>query len=266
MAFRRREVRLRAVATVEPRLITLSISPYNELGRWSLERAGIAYREEPQGLALHVFASRRAGGKGTTPVLVAGDEVVPESAEIADWADRRAPPERRLFPEGAPGEEARMLVRRFGEELGPASRRVIWRHLIRDIDLACRYWEQGLSPRQARWQPRAMKLARPMAKRTMKLGEEDLAAAPAIVRSHFDEVAERLADGGRIVGDSITAADISFAAMASPAVVPAEGYPARMPQPEEFPDDVATTISELRAHPAGQYALRLYREERQARA
>ena len=254
------------MAAVEPRLITLSISPYNELGRWSLEHAGIAYHEEPQALAIHTIASRRAGGKGTTPVLVAGDEVVSESAEIAEWAERHAPAERRLFPDGEVGEEVRGLVRRFGEELGPASRRVIWKHLIRDIDLACRYWQQGLSPRQVRWQPRLMKLARPMAKRAMKLGDEDLSAAPGVVRSYFDEVAERLADGGRIVGDSITAADISFASMASPAVVPAEGYPVRMPQPEDFPDDVATTINELRAHPAGQYALRLYREERRPRA
>src|SRR5919109_4034999 len=97
----RDEVRCSAtVATAEPRLITLSISPYNELARWSLAHAGIAYREEPKALAIHTFASRRAGGKGTTPVLVAGDEVVPESAEIAEWADRRASPERRLFPEG----------------------------------------------------------------------------------------------------------------------------------------------------------------------
>ena len=254
------------MAPAEPRLITLSISPFNELARWSLEYAGISYHEEPQGLAIHIFASRRAGGKGTTPVLVAGDEVVPESAEIADWADRHAPPERRLFPEGALGEEARGLVRRFGEELGPASRRVIWKHLIRDIDLACRYWQQGLSPRQVRWQPRVMKLARPMAKRALTLGEEDLQAAPGIVRSYFDEVAERLADGGRIVGDSITGADISFASMASATVVPAEGYPVRTPQPEDLPDEVATTINELRAHPAGQYALQLYREERRARA
>ena len=52
--------------------------------------------------------------------------------------------------------------------------------------------------------------------------------------------------------------------MASPAIAPPEGYPVRMPQPEELADDVAATMEELRAHPAGQYALRLYREERSA--
>jgi glutathione S-transferase len=252
------------VAASEPRLITLSISPFNELARWSLAHAGVSYREEPQGLVIHTIASRRVGGNGTTPVLVADDEVVPESAEIAEFADRRAAFGRRLFPEGADGQEVRELVRRFGEELGPASRRVIWRHLIHDIDFACRYWQQGLSPRQARWQPRMMKLARPMAKRAMKLDAQELEAAPGIVRSYFEEVAERLADGGRIVGDSITAADISFASMASPAILPDQGYPVRLPQPEDFPEDVARTIRELRALPAGQYALRLYREERRA--
>ena len=89
------------VATVEPRLITLSISPYNELGRWSLKHAAIAFREEPQGLAIHTFASRRAGGKGTTPVLVAGEEMVPESAEM--WTGRTGTRRRsNVFPKAAP--------------------------------------------------------------------------------------------------------------------------------------------------------------------
>jgi glutathione S-transferase len=121
----------------EPRLITLSISPFNELARWSLERAGIFYREEPQALVWHVIASRRAGGKGTTPLLIADDEVMAESAEIAEWADRHTKSGRRLYPEGA-AEEARRLVTRFGEELGPESRRVIWGHLVNDHTLADR--------------------------------------------------------------------------------------------------------------------------------
>ncbi|MGI9019244.1 MAG: hypothetical protein ACR2G3_00855 [Solirubrobacterales bacterium] len=96
----------------------------------------------------------------------------------------------------------------------------------------------------------------------MNLSPDELDAAPGTVRSQFDEVAEKIAVGGRIVGDSVTAADLAFAAMASPAVLPPEGYPVRMPQPADFPEDVAETVRELRAHPAGEYALRMYREER----
>jgi hypothetical protein len=50
--------------------------------------------------------------------------------------------------------------------------------------------------------------------------------------------------------------------MASPAILPSNGYPVKMLRPEEFPDPIATTIRGLRAHPAGEYALRLYRDER----
>jgi glutathione S-transferase len=249
-------------ASDQPRLITLSISPFNELGRWSLERAGVAYREEPKALVQHVLASRRVGGKGTTPVLVADGEVIGESVEIAQWADGHAQPGHRLYPEGPPGDEVKALVKRFAEELGPASRRVIWRHLINDLDLVCRSWEQGLSPGQARFQRLATRFAKRPMRKAMKLTPQELEAAPGIVRSHFDDVGERVAGGGRIVGDSITAADIAFAAMASPAILPPVGYPVRVPQPEEFPEDVAATIRDLREHPAGQYALRMYREER----
>jgi glutathione S-transferase len=252
------------MTTVEPRLITLSISPFNELARWSLERAGVSYTEEPKAMVQHVLASRRAGGKGTTPVLITDEETIGESAEIAEWADRHASPERRLYPSGAAGDEARRLVSRFAEDLGPASRRVIWRHLVNDPALACRYWEQGLSPGQARFQRVATRFAKRPMRQAMKLSPADLDAAPGIVRSYFDEVAERLGSGGRMVGDSVTAADIAFAAMASPAVLPPEGYPVKVPQPDEFPDDVAATVRELRSHPAGGYALRMYREERGA--
>ena len=252
------------MASSEPRLITLSISPFNELARWSLDRVGIAYREEPKALVGHVLASRRVGGKGTTPVLVADGEVIGESAAIAEWANRRAPAGRELYPDGPSGDEARGLVRRYVDELGPASRRVIWRHLINDLGLACRYWAQGLSPGQARFQRVATRFAKRPMRQAMKLWPDELEAAPGMVREHFDDVAKRIAEGGRIVGSELTAADIAFAAMASPAVLPPEGYPVRVPQPEELAEDVAATIRALRAHPAGEYALRLYREERDA--
>jgi glutathione S-transferase len=250
------------VAT-SPRLITLSISPFNELARWSLDRAGIPYREEPQALVWHVIASRRAGGKGTTPVLIADGEVVGESAEIAEWADRHAEPSRRLYPDGAAGEEARSLVARFVEQLGPEARRVIWGYLVGRPALADRYWGQGVSARQRWAQPWLLRFGKLGVRRALGLTKAQVEAAPGRVRACFDEVAERIADGRRhILGDELTAADIAFAAMASPAILPDEGYPVKILSPEELPEPIAATIQELRSHPVGQLALRLYREER----
>jgi glutathione S-transferase len=154
-------------------------------------------------------------------------------------------------------------VQLFGEELGPESRRVIWGHLINDHALADRYWGQRVSGRQRRAQRWLLRLGKPGVRRALGLKKRQIEAAPGRVRSIFDQVAERLRDGRRhILGDVLTIADIAFAAMASPAILPGEGYPVKMLRPEEFPDPIATTIRELRAHPAGEYALRLYREER----
>jgi glutathione S-transferase len=249
----------------EPRLISLAISPFNDFARWSLERSRVAYREEPKALVLHVMASRRAGGLGTTPVLVVDGKAIPESAQIAGWAARHQPADvPPLYPQGEAGEEVRTLVKRFVDDLGPATRRIIWQHLIQDPKLASRYWGQGLSPGQARVQPWALRFSKIPVRRALGLQRDKIEAAPGEIRAIFDEVAERLTERSRIVGEEITAADLCFAAMASPALAPPEGYPVPMPQPDEFPDDVAATMRELRSHPAGEYALRLYRESRAA--
>jgi glutathione S-transferase len=248
------------VEKVEPRLITLRISPFNELARWSLERCDIAYREEPQALIWHTIASRRAGGKGTTPVLIHGEEVVPESAAIVEWADRNSG-SLRLFPSGPEGEEARRLMARLIAELGPETRRIAWTHLIDDLELADRYWGHELPPAQLRAQPYLLRIAKPAIRRRMKLGGAELERAPVRVGEIFDEIAARL-DGKRFLfGETLGAADIAFAAMASPAILPDRGFPVPLPAPEAMPT-VAATIATLRAHPAGQFALRLYREER----
>ena len=73
-----------------------------------------------------------------------------------------------------------------------------------------------------------------------------------------------LADGRRfLVGDRFTAADLTFAALYAPIVLPPE-------QPvtsrSESPPSLIRLRDEARARPAGQFAARIYREERARRA
>ena len=245
-----------------PRLISLAISPYNDFARWGLDRSGIEYDEERKPLVWHAIASRRAGGKWTTPVLVVDGEVVPESAEIVEWADRRGDDPGSLFPGGAEGEQVRALVHRFGTELGTQVRPLVWVALIEDLPLASRYWAQGLTRREARAQLLLLRLGKPAVRRALGIRDDTLRTAPAAIREIFDDVAGRLERRSHLAGDRITAADLSFAAMAAPALLPPEGHPTRYPDPGELAPPVAEVIRELRAHPAGEYALRMYREER----
>jgi glutathione S-transferase len=99
------------------------------------------------------------------------------------------------------------------------------------------------------------------------LGVDDTSAAAALrsVDRVFDDIAHRVADGRRfLLGNRFTAADLTFAALSAPMLLPA-GYGSPLPPPEAMPAPAARQIRRLRAHPAGEFADRLYREERWAR-
>jgi len=247
-----------------PRLITLALSPYNDFARWSLDRARVPYDEERKPLVLHSLASRRAGGKGTTPVLVTEEGAVGDSADISEWADAHSPSPGALYPDGEQGANTKVMVKHFADDLGTQTRPLFWAALIEDLPLANRLWSQGLSERGARVQPWVLRLSKPAIKRTLNVSKDTVETAPRRIREIFDDVGAHLERHPHLTGDEITAADLSFAAMAAPALMPDEGHPTDYPDLDELSEPVAEAMSELRAHPAGEYALRMYREERAA--
>lgn len=96
------------------------------------------------------------------------------------------------------------------------------------------------------------------------LGVDAVAASAALARIDevFDEIAERLSDGRRyLLGERFTAADLTFAALAAPVLLPAR-YGSPLPPPEAMPPGLAREVERLRAHPAGAFADRLYTEDR----
>ena len=79
-------------------------------------------------------------------------------------------------------------------------------------------------------------------------------------------MAELLADGRPyLCGERFTAADLTFAALAAAAIIP-PGYGTPLPQPDELSGPVDAVVRSFREHPAGAYALELFRTHRHARA
>lgn len=244
-------------------LITIPISHYCEKARWALDRAGIEYEERAHLQILHWFAVRRAGGGKTAPVLTWGDRVFADSADIVEAVSAEAPPGRGLFPDDpAIAAEIRALQADFDARLGPEGRRWMYNALRGHRDIAVAYACTGVPA----WQRRALPFAYPAVTRII---DRYLDVTPATaaqseieVRTTFDGVAERLGDGRPyLCGESFSAADLTFASLAAPMLMPPE-YGVPLPQPDELPTAMAATIRELRAHPAGAHALKMFREER----
>ena len=249
------------------RLVTIPISHYCEKARWALDRAGLDYREERHVQGVHRFVSRRAGGSGTVPVLVAPEGVFSESEDILCYADSGLAECERLLPaDRAIRDEVLALCRRLDTRLGPDGRRLIYALMLPHKEELMRFNNQGVPPWEARalgalWPP-----ARGWARRELAIRPTTVSDDGPRVRAEFDLVAKLLSDGRPFLcGERFSAADLTFAALAAAVTVPPE-YGVRLPQPDELPEPVAGELRAFREHPAGRYALELYRTKRPTRA
>jgi glutathione S-transferase len=247
------------------RLVTLPISHYCEKARWALERAGISYCEERHVQGVHQIAARRAGGGRTVPVLVTPEGAIGDSAEILAWVDRRTAPEQRLFP-SEPGarDQVERLCRRLDEDFGPQGRRLMYVHMLARRKLALRFNNAGVP----RWEDRAIRYGWPLASgyvgRALGIRPGIEVEDEAAVWRELDHVASLRADGRPyLCGERFGAADLTFAALSAPVIVPPL-YGTPLPQPDVLPPALATLVERARAHPAGQYALALFAEHRRA--
>jgi glutathione S-transferase len=237
-------------------LVTIPISHYCEKARWALERAGVEYQERAHLQVLHWVAVRRAGGGRTAPVLRCGDRVFAESADIVAFADSHG----AGLSSGDP--DVRALEDSLDDRLGPHGRRWMYDELRGESALVERYGPTGVPA----WQRRALPLGFPLVARVidryLDITPESAAESLEIVRAVYDEVGERLSDGRPyLMGDAFSAADLTFAALSAPLVLPPE-YGVPLPRVEELPARMAGVVRELRAHPAGAHALAMYRSER----
>lgn len=248
------------------RLVTIPISHYCEKARWALDRAGLSYREERHVQVVHRIAARRAGGGNTVPVLVTEEEVLGESGAILNWVDEHTPPGQRLFPaDPSDRERVRGLCRRFDEELGPRGRRLMYVHMLAARELALSFNNQGVP----RWEDRALRYGWPIATGFVRRA---LGIQPGIERQdeqviwrELDFVADTLAaPRPYLSGDRFGAADLTFAALSAPLIVPPD-YGVALPQPDLLPPATAALIERFRDHPAGAFALKLFAEHRRPR-
>ncbi len=219
----------------------------------------------------HAFRVKSAGGKQSVPcLLLPGGGVVDGSDAIMRWADERAPaaaaaaaaapPPPLLFPPALEAEVA-ALCARLDRGLGAAARTFGYAHVLGTPQ--CRAAMLAGVPAPERWAAALgfLSLAEPLIRRGYGVTPARGARALEALRATFDEVGALLADGRRfLAGDTLTAADVTFVALAAPALLLPYGPPPH--GTDDAPEAMAHAAAALRATPAGAFALRVWDEER----
>jgi len=247
------------------RLITISISHYVEKVKWALELSGIHYKEESHIPGLHAAVTlwHTRGRHRSTPVLIDGNQVVPDSTAILrHLADKYN--QRWLYP--APN--ALELEERFDTAVGPHTRRFIYRKLFdARLSLPQLFSQPVIPPWQAALLPAIAPMLQAAMTSDMQINHDEAERSRQIFEGEFDFVAGLLGDGRPFLcGDAISAADITFAALAAPVLLPDE-YGVKLPDMRGLPAtrQLHETVEHYRSTPAGKFVLRLYREHRRPR-
>jgi glutathione S-transferase len=241
------------------RLITIPMSHYCEKARWGLDLAGLEYTEEAHAPGLHSVFSYWTARTRFTPVLVTRDESIADSTSILRWLDARHSLE--LYPDGALA-----LEERFDGDLGVCGRRWAYWVGLNNRPMLVEIAIQRVAPAEQAIFRMASPLIFARIRPYLKIEAGAVARGREKYLRELDFVAELLRDGRPyLLGDRFSAADLTFAALAAPLVLPRE-YSVWLPAPDDFPEPHRAEVLEHRAHPAGAFALRMFAEHRRKSA
>lgn len=243
------------------RLITIPESHYCEKARWALTRLRIPFVEEPHMPPFHQFATRRVGGQ-SVPVLVTETEVLTNSEAILRWVDKHASQEVKLYTANLESrQQIEELVTLFDSVLAPAVRQWCYFYILNQAQLVQPLWCQGTPWFERLLFPVMYGRIRSSIVQGYTINPESAEAAYELICKTFRTVERLLSDGrAYLVGEAFSAADLAFAALAAPVVMPEEcgGVHLKFSQ---LPSQMTVKIQAFRETLAGKFVLRLYEEQ-----
>jgi glutathione S-transferase len=242
-----------------PLLWHIPLSHFSEKVRWALDYKRIPHRRQVLGPD-YLIRAWRATGRGTLPILFLYGRAIGDSTHIIAALEERYP-EPPLYPRDAGARQrALALEDHFDEQLGPALRAAVVTPLFRhDPDLALRVLTTGM-PDKAYQMLRPLVRVFPAFYRFRHgISDAKLETDRVAVNAALDRI-ERERQGAKyLVGDVLTVADLTAAAMLSPLLQPPEiQYPLGVELPPYLQDYRATLLQ----HPATVWAAGIYRLHR----
>lgn len=211
-----------------PVLWQIEISHYSEKARWALEHKRIDHvRRTPlPGTHIPIALALTRGAQPTFPVMQIDGRTIGDSTAIIAALEARYP-ERPLYPLDAE-ERARALELEewFDEQLGPHTRFLTFHELIKEPEIFAEVAAQAVPGRLGQVKPLVGAYARVFT--SVRWGARDEEAAEtarekiAAAMDRLDAELER-GDGEFLVGDRLSVADVTAAALFYPLVLPPEG-------------------------------------------
>ena len=245
-------------------LITIPLSHYCEKARWALDRLGFPYREKAHAPLLHLVATRRHRG-GSVPVLLDCGGPFTDSTDILVHADATRGGDLLYPRDAALRQEVADLEERYDTELGTQVRRWAYAQLLSQPALLRSLWSRGVPRSEATAMAMLAPLARTLVRAGYRITPEAAQRSLARVRDVCAQVANRLRDGRPfLAGGRFTAADLTFASLLAPMVLPAECR-AVQPALDELPAAMREEVLRMRDTDAGRFALRMFSQERDRR-
>ena len=246
-----------------PVLITFPPSLDSETSRFLIEHYGIESCEKRHALIFSFFVTLWHGYTPVFPLLYSDSYRLVGPRPIVDHFDPLSPPELKLLP-ADPNQlqQVESDWTLFNVTLALASADFAYYYLLPHRDRMIRPLTEGVPPFERKAVERAYPIFAGLLRMLLRLSLSKAQQAAAQIRTIFNSVDARLADGRKfLVGERLTLSDLAFSVAAAPVILPAN-YGGPIPSFDEMPPEVQTLVTEMRAHPAGAFALRIYQEQR----
>ncbi len=241
------------------RLITIPVSHYSEKVRWALNYLQLPFREYSHMPPFHRGATKKYSGT-SVPVLVTNTQNLTDSTEILHYLDTLQP--GKLYPsEPAARASGTELETLFNQTLGVNTRRWGYSYLLAP-QLVYPKWTQGVPLWEKLLFPVIFPKVKPIVLKSIDITETSAIESYRQIEWVFDRVNQILADGRQyLLGDRFSAIDLTFAALAAPILQPPEHHIPPTPL-NLLPTQMQADIRACQATHAGEFGLRLYREQR----
>lgn len=253
-----------ASAGAKATLITFPPSLDCELARFVLGHYAIAYAERRHTLLFTFLSTLLHGGTLHFPLLYGGGGPTLDTVrKMIDHFEALCRADRKLLLAGSDNDSVEADWKQFNAVLGGATAVFAYFHLLPHRAIMIRPLTEGTPACEVAAVRAAYPLFAGFLKLALGLSPDNAAKALVQIRQVVQSVDARLADGrSYLVANRFSLADMSFANALGPLALPPE-YGGPLPTFDEMPPELQAVVKEMQAHPAGQFALRIYRDHKQ---